>query len=99
MQLAAELRAGPKQGTSALRAALEEVADGIASVAEADLRKVIKNGGLPKAMYNPQLLAGAECLGRPDAWWPEAGAACEVDSQEWHLSLANWERPRPGTRG
>jgi hypothetical protein len=45
-ELASELRAGPKQGSSALRAALEEVADGIASVAEGDLRKLIKNAGM-----------------------------------------------------
>ena len=27
-----------------------------------------------------------------DAWWPEAGGAAEVDSREWHLSPADWER-------
>jgi hypothetical protein len=41
-QLSDELRAGPKQGSAALRVALEEVADGIASVAEGDLRKLVK---------------------------------------------------------
>jgi hypothetical protein len=54
-QLAAELRAGPRQGSGPLHAALEEVADGVASVAEGDLRKLIKNGGLPAPMYNPRL--------------------------------------------
>ena len=28
----------------------------------------------------------------PDAWWPEAGVAAEVDSREWHLTPADWER-------
>lgn len=91
-QLAAELRAGPKQGSSSLRAALEGVADGIASVAEGDFRKLIKNGGLPAPMYNPELYAGEAFLARPDAWWPKAGVAAEVDSREWHLAPAAWER-------
>ena len=91
-QLAAELRAGPKQGSGALRAALEEVADGVASVAEGDLRKLIKNGGLPTPMYNPRLYVGTVFLAKPDVWWPQAGVAAEVDSREWHLSPAGWER-------
>jgi len=91
-QLAAELRAGPNQGSGVLRSALEEVADGIASVAEGDLRKLIKNGGLPKPFYNAQLYVGTEFLARPDALWPDAGVACEVDSREWHLLPADWER-------
>src|SRR5262249_32774012 len=88
-QLATELRAGPKQGSGALRAALEEVADGIASVAEGDLRKLIKKARLPEPMYNPSLFIGAEFLARPDVWWPDAALAVEVDSREWHLSPAD----------
>jgi len=91
-QLAAELRAGPNQGSGALRAALEEVADGIASVAEGDMRKLIKKGRLPEPMYNPSLFIGAEFLASPDLWWPDAGVAGEVDSREWHLSPADWQR-------
>jgi len=91
-QLAIELRAGPNQGSGALRVALEEVADGVASVAEGDLRKLIKNGGLPEPMYNPRLFVGDTFLAKPDVWWPAAGVAAEVDSREWHLSPAAWER-------
>ena len=91
-QLAAELRAGPRQGSGALRAALAEVADGIASIAEGDLRKLIKRGGLPEPMYNPRLFAGPEFLASPDAWWLDAGVACEVDSREWHLLPEPWHR-------
>ena len=65
-QIASELRAGPSQGSAALRAALEEVADGVASVAEGDLRKLIKNGGLPEPMYNPRLFVGDMFLAQPD---------------------------------
>jgi hypothetical protein len=91
-QLGTELRAGPTQGSQLFRGALEEVAAGVRSVAEGDLRKLIIRGKLPEPMYNPRLLAGEEFLAQPDAWWPEAGVACEVDSREWHLSPAGWER-------
>ncbi len=91
-ELVAELRSGAKQGSAALRAALAEVADGIASVAEGDLRRLIKKGGLPEPMYNPRLFVGTLFLAQPDAWWPSAGVAAEVDSREWHLSPDGWER-------
>ncbi len=91
-QLAVELRAGPCRGSALLKAALEEVADGVASAAEADLRKLIKANKLPEPMYNPLLYVGAEFLAQPDAWWPDAGVAGEVDSREWHLSPELWAR-------
>lgn len=91
-QLAGELAAGPKQGSAALRAALTEVMDGVASVAEGDLRKLIKRSGLPEPLYNPRLYVGSNFLAEPDAWWHEAGVAGEVDSREWHLSPSGWER-------
>jgi hypothetical protein len=91
-QLVAELRAGPSQGSGALRAALDEVADGVASIAEGDLRRLIKNSGLPMPMYNPRLYVGDVFLAQPDVWWGEAGVAAEVDSREWHLTPATWER-------
>jgi hypothetical protein len=91
-QLATELNAGQTQGSGALRAALEEVADGVASAAEGDVRTLIKRGGLPEPMYNPRLYVGAEFLAQPDLWWRDAGVAGEVDSREWHLSPEQWQR-------
>jgi hypothetical protein len=91
-QLGTELRSGPHRGSRALRAALEEVADGVASAAEGDLRRLIKSGRLPEPMYNPSLYLGSEFLGRPDVWWRDAGVAGEVDSREWHLSPEQWNR-------
>src|SRR5712691_5527728 len=85
-QLAAEMRAGPTRESGRLRAVLEEVADGVRSAAEADLRLLIKRSGLPEPMYNPDLYVGSTFLARPDAWWKDAGVAGEVDSQEWHFS-------------
>jgi len=91
-QLSAELRAGPKPGSASLRAALAAVADGVASVAEADFRRLVRVGRLPEPMYNPRLYAGDVFLAKPDAWWPDAGVAAEVDSREWHLSPGGWQR-------
>ena len=90
--LAAEVAAGPNRGSTSLRAALEEVSCGIRSIAEGDLRKLIKNGRLPEPLYNPGLFVGDVFLARPDVWWARAGVAVEVDSREWHLSPADWER-------
>src|SRR5262249_55562785 len=57
-QLALELRAGPTRESGRLRAVLQEVADGIASAAEGDVRLLVKRAGLPEPMYNPDLYAG-----------------------------------------
>lgn len=91
-QLAQELHRGPKRGSGLLRAALEEVADGVRSAAEGDLRKLAKTGRLPEPMYNPSLFVGDAFLAKPDLWWPDAGVAGEVDSREWHLSPEQWKR-------
>jgi hypothetical protein len=91
-ELAVELTTGTTKGSAGLRVALAEVADGVRSVAEAELRALIKSAGLPTPFYNPFLYVGHDFLARPDVWWPDAGVACEVDSREWHLSPDGWER-------
>ncbi len=90
--LARELADTPRKQSGWLRRALGEVADGVRSVAEGDLRNLIIQAGLPRPMFNARLFAGDEFLGMPDAWWPDAGVAAEVDSREWHLSPEDWER-------
>jgi len=91
-QLAQELKSGPRRSSSRLRTVLEEVADGMASAAEGDLRQLIKRSGLPVPMYNPDLYVGSRFLARPDAWWKDAGVAAEVDSREWHLGPEQWQK-------
>jgi len=93
-ELAGELSDGPIKGSAKLRSVLAEVADGIRSTAEGDLHRLIKAGRLPMPMFNPSLLAGDVFLGKPDAWWPRAGVAVEVDSRAWHLSPEDWDRTR-----
>ncbi|HEX9538144.1 MAG TPA: hypothetical protein VGA04_08215 [Streptosporangiaceae bacterium] len=89
--LARELEQGPAQGSRLLRAALEEVADGVRSIAEGDFRTLLRRGRLPMPMFNARLYDDAGLVAIVDAWWPEVGVAAEVDSREWHLSPQDWE--------
>ena len=90
--LAAELRGGPVRNSALLRRVLDEVRDGIRSAPEAELRDLVRQAGLPLPLFNPRLyLPDGTFLGCPDAWWPEAGLAVEVDSRRWHFSPQDWE--------
>jgi hypothetical protein len=89
--LEAELRAGPRRGSSPLRRVLAEVASGVRSVPEGDLRKILDAAGIPTPLFNANVYAGRNFIARPDAWWPDAGVAVEVDSKEWHLSPDDWQ--------
>ena len=85
--LAAELSQGPNQGSVLFREALGDVADGIRSSAEGDLRDLLARSGLPMPLFNPWLYnEHGTFVARPDAWWPELGIAVEVDSKQWHTS-------------
>jgi len=92
LHLAGELAAGPAWGSSLFRRALTEVAEGIRSAAEGDLRDLIVRARLPMPLFNPRLLAGPEFLAMPDCWWPESGVAAEADSRAWHFSPRDWEQ-------
>jgi hypothetical protein len=87
-----ELAQGSTHGSALLRQVLAEVADGIRSCTEADFRQLIKRARLPRPVFNARLhdVAGA-LIAVPDAWWPDAGVAAEVDSREWHLAPEDWQ--------
>ncbi len=91
-QLVSQLRTGPMQGSANFRAVLAEVIEGIRSPAEGEARDLIRRSGLPMPMFNAQLYIGDEFVAIADAWWPDFGVACEIDSKEWHLSPEHWER-------
>ena len=97
-QLADELRHAPVRQSAWLRRTLAEVADGIRSAAEGDLRSLIRAAGLPPPMFNARLYIGPDLLAVPDAWWPDAGVAVEVESREWHLSPEDWNRTMSRSR-
>ena len=90
-QLTEELAHAPVRQSAWLRRALAEVADGVRSAAEGDLRSLLLAAGLPLPMFNARLYTGPDLLAVPDAWWPDAGVAVEVESREWHLSPEDWE--------
>lgn len=91
--LVRELRQGQMWDSARLRRVLEEVADGVRSVTEAEFRDLIERARLPRPMFNARLLTpGGVFIAAPDAWWPSAGVAAEIDSRQWHLSPADWER-------
>jgi very-short-patch-repair endonuclease len=91
-QLADELRHAPVRQSAWLRRALAEVADGVRSAAEADLRDLIRAHGLPPPLFNARLYVGSQFVAVPDAWWPALGVVVEVESREWHLSPEDWDR-------
>ena len=90
-----ELEHGPVSGAALLRQVLAEVAEGVRSVAEADFMDLIKRARLPVPLFNARLYdPDGSLIAMADAWWPRSGVAAEVDSREWHLSPADWERTR-----
>ena len=93
-ELGDELACGPVKGSAVFRSVLAEVGDGIRSTAEGDLRDVIRVNRLPMPLFNPSLYLGDVFLGKPDAWWQDAGVAAEADSRAWHLSPEDWDRTR-----
>jgi very-short-patch-repair endonuclease len=92
-ELTSELDEGHRPGSGLLRRVLAEAGDGVRSVAEAELRELIKRAKLPMPMFNARLYAADRAfIAVADAWWPDAGVVAEVDSREWHLKPADWER-------
>ena len=97
--LADELRACQRQRTAGARLALAEVADGVRSIAEGRARAAIQRSGLPQPQWNAQLRDGDGVLFlQPDVWWPEFGAALEIDSRKWHLGPDAWQRTQQRQR-
>jgi hypothetical protein len=92
-QLTDELRDGGTPNGALLRKVIAEVADGVRSAPEAELRELMIKARLPVPLFNPRLyLPNGTFIASPDAWWPDAGVAIEVDSRQWHLAPGDWER-------
>jgi len=91
-QLGAELQQRHDARDALFRGVLAEVAAGVRSAPESELRDLIITSSLPVPLFNPRLFSDGKFLASPDAWWPEASVAAEVDSREWHLLPEDWER-------
>ncbi|QSB16487.1 hypothetical protein JQS43_09510 [Natronosporangium hydrolyticum] len=84
-----------RQHSALLRAAVAEMADGVRSVAESELRQVLGASRIrPPIHWNPHLVSaeGGETLPTPDGYLADVGVALEVDSREFHTSPGAWSR-------
>jgi len=52
----------------------------------------LRRAKIAEPVFNARLYADGEFIASPDAWWPEAGVAGEVDSRAYHLSPQDHER-------
>ncbi|GAA1177158.1 hypothetical protein GCM10009654_38060 [Streptomyces hebeiensis] len=89
--LRAELRASHALRNPAVRTVLDDLRAGVHSIAEGQARDTLRTAGLPHPLWNPTLRTPTGAfLARPDAYWPFAGVALEVDSEEYHLGVAEY---------
>ena len=90
--LTAEIRTQGKVNRL-LKEGINEIVAGVRSVPEARLRKLIVSSRLPEPLWNPRIfLTNGAFLACPDAYWPAAGFAVEVQSREWHLNPGDHEK-------
>ncbi|MFB6891167.1 hypothetical protein ACFCX4_17895 [Kitasatospora sp. NPDC056327] len=75
-----------------LAGVVEELTAGVRSVAEGEARDAVRGAGLPEPLWNPVLFLDGRFLAVPDAYWPQACTALEIDSRAWHLRPADHER-------
>lgn len=64
------------------------------SVGEAKARELVLGSALLRPLWNPRLVEArtGRFIAVPDAWFDEVGLAWDVDSYEWHLSPADYDR-------
>ncbi|MHC1558388.1 hypothetical protein ACR9E3_05510 [Actinomycetospora sp. C-140] len=93
-RLLAELAAGSQRG-SALprRVLLEELAEGVRSVAEGWAHDLHQESGLPPVLWNPRLYdPSGTFIAEADAYFPDVGMVWEIDSYKHHFLLEDWDR-------
>lgn len=91
-QLRQELANRRGRECALLRRVLAEIAEGMRSAPECDLGDLIRPSGLPLPYYNARLYVNGAFLAQPDAWWPQASVAVEIDSMRWHMLPEHWEQ-------
>lgn len=81
--LAVELARAPRRGSGIARRVLDDLVAGCRSAPECELRDLVRSSPiLPEPRWNLPLPGYPSTI--PDACWPEARLAVEVDSREWH---------------
>lgn len=92
-ELTTALRSTHRASDPRVATTIDALTAGVRSVAEARARRILREAGIPDPVWNRDLyLPDGTFLARPDAYWPHAGVALEIDSREWHLSPGDWER-------
>lgn len=98
-ELAEEIRAAQVRGTALPRAVVAEVSAGVRSAAEAQVRRLIRASRIPEPLWNQEVFdLHGSWLATPDGLWFRQGVALEIDSLEWHLSPAHYERTQARQR-
>ena len=88
--IAEELRAGRRNGSSLLRRAVREVADGAASAPEARAGRCCERRESPPFEQNAPVVVGSRCY-FADFLWRELWAILEIDSREYHFAPQDWQ--------
>ncbi|MFJ8136044.1 hypothetical protein [Streptomyces sp. NPDC096013] len=68
-------------------AVMRHIASGTRSPAQAEVRSLILDSGLPEPLWNPALRLVSEFLGVPDAYWPDHGVVLEIESAVLHRRI------------
>lgn len=91
--LRAELEAGPRRGSAAVRRALDDVQTGGWSRPEVEvLRELARSELLPHVWPNPRLVAAdGTVLPSPDFWLDDVGLAGQIHSKQHHQRDDLWE--------
>ncbi|MFN2560538.1 MAG: hypothetical protein ABR571_04480 [Jatrophihabitans sp.] len=92
-ELAAELAAGPRNGSAFFRRALSDVVEGALSIAEAEVVDLLAGVSVPPFEVNAPIYdAHGNLLYRVDFLWRALQAVVEVDSREFHFAEDDWKR-------
>jgi hypothetical protein len=88
-ELQHEINEGSTIGSALPQRVVNEMNEGIHSVAEAWGRKVVDRSKLPNAEWNVAIYdTEGRLLGVTDCWWDDVGMALEIDSLQFHLGPA-----------
>ncbi|ALE78033.1 hypothetical protein WY02_05875 [Pseudonocardia sp. AL041005-10] len=88
-----ELVDGSNRGSALPREVLREILGGVRSVAEATAARLVARSGLPAPVLNVRLeRVDGTFLAIPDFWFDDVGLAWQIDSVEFHLAPADYER-------
>lgn len=91
-ELAAELDAGPRNGSALLRLALDDVLDGAHSIAEAEAVDFLRQADVPAFELNVAIVDHTgRVLAVADVLWRALRAIAEVDSKEFHFDEPEWQ--------